>query len=123
MRQHASVSLIVKIGVVILLVEALVLTSLGIFYTNRFSAEIDRSLDERIRIPGVLMNRQLLRYESVADKQIMTELVGDEFIAGMVVSPDGDIYYALDAALVGTNIQDIPDLPLGLFSRGQLARA
>ena len=38
-------SLIFKMGTVVLLVEFLVLTSLGLYYTERFSREIDSHLE------------------------------------------------------------------------------
>lgn len=109
-------SLILNIGAVILLVEFLVLTSLGLFYTERFSAELDRFLEDNIRLPGELMNRQLLRYESVGDHEVMTELVGEEFLDGMVVGADGRVYYAYDPELVGKSVFDVPNVNPTLLS-------
>lgn len=110
-------SLIFKIGAAVLLVEFLVLTSLGLFYTNTFSREIDRFLVNNVQLPGKLMNRQLLRYESVGSEDVMKELVGEEFIDAMVIGAGGRIYYAFHPELVGKTIFDvseiIPDLLAG----------
>jgi len=103
-------SLILNIGAAVLLVEFVVLTSLGLFYTERFATEIDRYLENSISLPGELMNRQLLRYESVNNQEIMAELVGDEFLDGMVIGADGRVFYAHKPELVGKSIIDIPDI-------------
>jgi len=103
-------SLIFKIGAVVLLVEFLVLTSLGLYYTERFSSEVDRRIKNSAQLPGKLMNRQLLRYESVADKGVMIDLVGEEFIDGMVVGADGRVYYSFHPKDVGKNIFEIPEI-------------
>lgn len=108
MRQIKK-SLIVSLGTVVLLVEFFALTSLGLFYTERFSAELDKTLEDSINLPAKLMNRQLLRYESVTDRSVMTELVGEEFLDGMVLGGDGRVYYAYDQTLVGTPFTDLPE--------------
>lgn len=102
-------SLILNIGAVVLLAEILVLSSLGLFYTERFSNEIDRYQEDTIRLPGELMNRQLLKYESVADRDVMTELVGSELLDAMVVGAEGRIYYAYHKHLVGESAFNHPD--------------
>jgi hypothetical protein len=76
------------------MVEVSVLAAIGLYYFERFSMEVDKSIEAQVQIPGILMNRQLLRYESVADKVVMTELVGEEFVDGLVVGADSKIYYA-----------------------------
>ena len=100
-------SLIFKIGAAVLLVEILVLTSLGLFYTETFSREVDRFLMDNVQLPGKLMNRQLLRYESVGSEDVMKELVGEEFLDAMVIGAGGRIYYAYHPDMVGRNISEV----------------
>ncbi|MEF2232232.1 MAG: ATP-binding protein [Pseudodesulfovibrio sp.] len=109
-------SIIFKFGAVVLLVEFLALTSLGLFYTETFSREVDRYLTENIQLPGKLMNRQLLRYESVGSEEVMKDLVGDEFLDAMVIGSGGRIYYAFRPEAVGRNILDLPDIPPSLLT-------
>ena len=78
-------SLIWKISAIVILLESLILTPLGIYYTNRFSLEIDKRIETQVQLPGILMNRQLLMYKSVSNREIMTELVGEEFVDGIVI--------------------------------------
>jgi signal transduction histidine kinase/CheY-like chemotaxis protein/HAMP domain-containing protein len=90
------------------MVEVSVLAAIGLYYFERFSMEVDKSIEAQVQIPGILMNRQLLRYESVADKVVMTELVGEEFVDGLVVGADSKIYYAFKEKDVRKEIKDIP---------------
>ncbi len=110
-------SLILKIGTVVLIVEFLVLTSLGLFYTELFSHRLDQYLENAVNLPGELMNRQLLRYETVADHDVMTELVGEEFLDGMIVGADQRVYYAFNSELVGKSIEDIPGIDPTFFTQ------
>jgi len=109
-------NLILRIGAVVILVEFLVLTSLGLFYTERFSREVDRFLEDNVRLPGELMNCQLLRYESVGDRDVMVNLVGEEFEDGMVVDANGHVYYSFQPDHVGKNIFEIPGIDPGTLT-------
>eukprot|EP00828_Plagiopyla_frontata_P049521 TRINITY_DN9907_c0_g1_i2.p1 TRINITY_DN9907_c0_g1~~TRINITY_DN9907_c0_g1_i2.p1 ORF type:complete len:640 (+),score=262.39 TRINITY_DN9907_c0_g1_i2:1707-3626(+) len=109
-------SLILKIGAVVLLVECLVLTSLGLFYTETFSREVDRYLVDNVQLPGKLMNRQLLRYESVGSEDVMKELVGEEFLDAMVIGAGGRIYYAYNPAMVGNTVSEVSEIIPGLLA-------
>ncbi|MDD3310715.1 ATP-binding protein [Pseudodesulfovibrio sp.] len=109
-------SLIFKFSAVVLLVEFFVLTSLGLFYTETFSREMDRYLVESVQAPGKLMNRQLLRYESVGSEEVMKELVGEAFLDGMVVGAGGRIYYAFRPGLTGRNISEVPEARADLLT-------
>jgi signal transduction histidine kinase len=117
MANTRTQSLILRIGLVVVLIETAAFFAVGYYYTQRFSAELDASVRTQVQLPGLLMNRQLLRYESVADKRMMTELAGGEFVDGMIVGGDGNIYYALHPAVVGKNIRDLPDIDTKLFDK------
>ncbi len=107
MRHNLTRSLTFKLGVLVVLAEALVLAAIGFFYVERFSSEVDRGVAATVQMPGLLMNRQLLRYESVADKAMMTELVGEEFVDGLVFGADGHVYYALNPSDVGRTVDQV----------------
>lgn len=113
-------SLIVKISTAVLLVEFLALTSLGLFYTDRFSREVDRYLENNVSLPGELMNRQLLRYESVANREVMAEIVGEDFLDGMIIGADGQIYYSLRPELVGKPVAEVAGVNQVLLAEAQV---
>jgi signal transduction histidine kinase/DNA-binding response OmpR family regulator/HAMP domain-containing protein len=107
MRRFFTKYLSIRISAIIIMVEVFVLAAIGIFYFNRFSMEVDKRIETQVQIPGILMNRQLLRYESVADKEVMTELVGEEFVDGLVIGADSKIYYAFKEIDTRKDIKDI----------------
>lgn len=109
-------SLIFNLSVAIILVEIIALTLLGLFYTERFFSEVDKRTEASVRLPGDLMNHQLLRYESVSDAEVMTHLVGEEFIDGMVLGLDGRIYYASKQNLIGQSAFDLHTIGTDLLS-------
>ncbi len=108
-------SLLLKVAIIVVLGESLVLFGLGLYYITRFSEELDKALEVRIRLPGQLMNRQFLRYESVADGEVMTNLVGDEFVDGMIIGADGMVYYAYHPDNLGKRVTDIPGFDKSLL--------
>jgi len=110
-------SLIWKISAIVFLIESVILASLGIYYTNRFSLEIDKRIEMQVQLPGILMNRQLLMYESVSDRDIMTELVGEEFVDGIVFGANKAVFYTLNADYAGKTITDIPGLDPGWIDK------
>ena len=102
-------SLMFSIGAIIIAVEIFVFAVTGVFYTRRFSDEIDRRLSAQIQLPGTLMRHGLLNYESVVERETMTELVGENFTDGFVASTNGLIFYSLNEDYFGRNVADIPD--------------
>jgi two-component sensor histidine kinase/HAMP domain-containing protein len=108
-------SLSFKIGTIIILVEMIALTALGVVYINRFSNQVDRRIDAQAQLPGVLMDAGLLNFDAVSDPATMSELVGDELITGMVVGVNGNVFYALDPDLLGMDVADIPTVDTALF--------
>ncbi|MYL82335.1 HAMP domain-containing protein [Desulfovibrio aerotolerans] len=116
MEKTIKHSLTLTIGLVVILIETAAFFAVGYFYTQRFSAELDAAAWTKVQLPGILMNRQLLRYESVADANMMTELTGGEFVDGMVVGADGNVYYARDPLVVGRNVRDLDDIDARLFT-------
>ena len=84
-------SLAFKIGAAVIVTEILVLTGIGIPLNARHDADIDRRAVDRILIPGTLLQEHVLSYASVADRRIMTDLLGEELIGGMVVGGNGNV--------------------------------
>jgi len=117
MAKTVKRSLILTIGLVVVLIEAAAFFAVGYFYTQRFSAELDAAAWTKVQLPGMLMNRQLLRYESVADTNMMTELTGSEFVDGMVVGADGNVYYARNPLVVGKNVRELDGVDARLFDK------
>lgn len=114
MKQFFS-SLTFKIGIIIILIEIIVLTVTGYFYINRFNQQIDQRLQARVELPGKLVAKGLLGFGSIADDEIMTELVGENLTEGMVIGANKTIFYSLNPDYAQHKITDVPNISLNWF--------
>jgi len=85
-----------KIGSLIIVTEIVVLFALGMFYINRFSGQIETSVKQKFELPGYLLSKGLLRYESVQDSQTMEKLTGEALEQAFVIGTNNKIYYSLN---------------------------
>ncbi|WP_291856519.1 methyl-accepting chemotaxis protein [Marinilabilia sp.] len=97
-----------KIGVLIILTEFIALFALGIYYIDRFTSQIDQSLEHSFHTPAYLMSKGLLRYESAEDQDIMESLVGEPVEHCLIVGANGKIYFSLDPDYAGKAKEDVP---------------
>jgi len=93
--KQLSNSLAFKIGAAIVLTVIIVLFVMGLVYTNRFSNQVDEHIEAQVQIPGTLMNAGLLSLDSVTDREMMRELIGEELEDGMVVGINNNVFYSL----------------------------
>lgn len=89
-------SLAFKISISILLIEAAVLMTLGYYYINRFSHEIDQRILSQAQIPGKLMAQRVLNYDVVRDEKALERLTGLAVKKALVIRSDGMIFYGKD---------------------------
>ncbi len=103
-------SLAFKVGAAIIVTEILVLTGIGIPLIARHNADVDRRAIDRILIPSKLLQAGMLSYASVADRRIMTDLLGEELIGGMVVGGNGNVFHSLDPRNLGRDVGALPGI-------------
>ena len=103
-------SLTFKIGTIIILIEVAVLSMGGLFYIRRFSNAVDNQAENKVKLPGTLMNAGYLSLASLADQDAMKDLVGEELVESWAVSPDGKIFASLNPEYQNINIIDIPEI-------------
>ncbi len=103
-------SLRFKITLLVITVELLTLVGVGVFYTRRFSQEIDSAIIARLSIPGLLMTRGDLSFHAVSDKRTMDGLLGAPYSEGIVIGLDGQVYYSSDPARLDTHLDVIDGL-------------
>jgi two-component system, NtrC family, sensor kinase len=106
MRQFWS-SLAFRIGASVVAIEVLVLVGLGVYAVSRLGEEMERRTRERIVLPGEMMQRGVLSYDSVADRILMTNLIGQELEDGLVVGANGNIFHAMNSEYLGQDLRDI----------------
>jgi signal transduction histidine kinase/DNA-binding response OmpR family regulator len=100
-------SLAFKVGAAAIGVEVLMLSVIGFYYVNRFSKEIDTTLQSKIQIPGQLLSEGLLDYEAIGDANVMRILVGENLIETLVIGSNGQVYYSIDSSYVGRIVSQI----------------
>lgn len=118
MERRGRLSLAWRIGFAIVLVESVVLAVLGLIYTQRFAAAVDARVESQALLPGRLFNTGVLRFEAIADPETMQQVVGEQLVAGLIVSTAGVILLADHPAMVGRDVADV-----GLFDREALLSA
>jgi PAS domain S-box-containing protein len=117
MRKSFIHSLAAKTGTIVILVEIVVLSIFGAFYVNRFSREIDRQVEDRVQIPGVLMAEGVLSYSLVANGRKMERLVGQEVEQGMILSIAQRVFHTMNPETMGKRVAEIPGLNPDWFTR------
>lgn len=109
-------SLAVRAVLSVVAVELAVLAVIGTLAVDRLSAELDQRARERIAVPGALMERGVLSYESVADRAILTNLIGEELEEGMVVGANWNVFHALNPDHLGHDIRQLRGIDPAWFT-------
>lgn len=100
-------SIPLKICLSILCIEALLLTIVGIYYTNRFSVEIDEAVLQKVLLPAHLMSGRALNFDAVQDRAVISELLQEEVIKTFIVNIEGKVHYADDPQLEGVAYDEL----------------
>jgi signal transduction histidine kinase/CheY-like chemotaxis protein len=99
-------SLAFKLSLSIFLIASFLLSSLGIYYINKFSDEIDRNLYLRAQTPGELLNSGAISFEQLSDRDMLLKLVGDNILLSAMLSPEGTILRSTGSGLEDTHTED-----------------
>ena len=105
-------SLRFKVTLLVITVELLIFSAVGVFYTHRFNQEIDNAIIARLSIPGLLMTRGELSFDAVSDKRTMEGLLREPYSEGIVIGLDGHVYFSSNPARLETHLDEIDGLRL-----------
>lgn len=117
MKQTCLHSLAFKIGVVIIVIEVITLSTLGWYYIYRFREQVDRRVIANVQIPGKLIAQNLLPYHAVTNAELLKHFVGEEVVESMVIWVNGYVVHALRPELVGKLLTEVPELQPEWFSK------
>jgi len=109
---HFSKSLRFKVTLLVITVELLIFSGVGVLYTHRFNQEIDSAIIARLSIPGLLMTRGELSFEAVSDKRTMEGLLREPYSEGIVLGLDGHVYFSSNPVRLDTHLDKIGGLRL-----------
>ena len=101
-------SLAFKLSLSIFLIASVLLSSLGIYYIQKFADEIDRHLHLKAQIPGRLINEGALLRSQIRDREMLSHLVGEEIFVAVLTQSDGEILYSTDAEMEGLHLEEFP---------------
>jgi len=99
-----------RIGSLIIITEIVVLLGLGIFYTARFTGDLNTRFEYQVKAPGLLMSKGLLKYETVRDKAIMESIVSDSITDCMVIGANSKVYYSMTKEYEGKKLDDLKNI-------------
>ncbi|HRR55616.1 MAG TPA: PAS domain S-box protein [Acidobacteriota bacterium] len=111
MRRSWTDSILLRIAVGVLCIEAAGLGLLGWHYQRSVSNYFDSILTQKALTVGRLVNAGTFDLNFLLDPEVMRELVGEELIDGMVVTAEGTVVLALDRSLVGSRVTHLLNLP------------
>jgi methyl-accepting chemotaxis protein len=103
-------SSITRITVVIVIAQIAALSLLGLFNYRYFSNQIENRFISQMRVPGRLMIQAALRYRAVDDPDIMRQFVGESIEEALLVGADQKIYYSLNPAYRGKQLDGVENL-------------
>ncbi|MTI11430.1 sensor histidine kinase [Curvivirga aplysinae] len=115
-RRSLIGSLTFKVLSIVVLAQLLILSVGGYFYVGQLTKSIDATVENRLRSVGALLQDSQLKYTALSDRDVLTELVGDELLDGMVVGVNGTIYHSLNKSLLGQSISKLKHLKLNWFN-------
>ena len=104
-RTPFFLSLAFKLSLSIFLIASVLLSSLGIYYIRKFSAETDANLYLKAQIPVRLMSTGVLPRSYVHDCEMLSQLVGEEVLLALVIQSDGKVLYSTDRTLEGQPVE------------------
>jgi len=87
-------SLTFKINLAVLITVLMGFTATGLYFTHRFSAQVDNFLRDQARIPAQLMNQQALPYSAARNRRALSNLVGETVLCAAVMDQKGTIRYS-----------------------------
>ena len=106
-------SLAFKLAMFIFLINVAVFTALGVHYSRRFGAHVERQLASQSEIPAILMAESSLNYSMVRDKEALGRLIGCAVDDAMVIRDSGRILYSSTRGLEGEKLRHLdPNGPI-----------
>lgn len=100
-------SLITKIALLVICVEVLAFGVLGWFYVDRFSTAADEQLRARLQLVGKLIAEDELQLNAVSRTALMSDLLGADYINGVIVGGNERVIVSTDADHLGRSVRQV----------------
>jgi PAS domain S-box-containing protein len=100
-------SLIVKIALLVIGVEMIAFGVLGSFYIERFSTAADEQVRSRLQLVRQLIAQNELQINAISRTPLMSNLLGVNYLKGMVIGGNQRVIVSTDAAMLGHSIREV----------------
>ncbi len=91
-----------KLIIIITFIETITLGFFGRYFMMKFRGEIDSRFEKNARLPGELMNRQALTYDSARNLEALSEIVGEQVVEAVAISKTSKVLFSSDRSLENT---------------------
>ena len=88
------------------MISSVLLSSLGIYYIKKFTAEIDQRLYLAAQTPGNLISSGLIPQTAVRDRELLSRFVGEEVLLAWVDQADHLVLYSSEPGQEGTRADE-----------------
>lgn len=112
MLERLTGSLGVRVAAAVVVAELAILVLIGMFAVGRLNAALEQRTIDLVEKPGLLLTRGVMSLDAISDRETMRRLIGETLVDGMIVGGGGFVFYALDPAMVGRAVQDLPGFRL-----------
>jgi hypothetical protein len=104
------IGLISRIALLVVGVEIVAFGVLGGFYIERFNSAADGNLRSRLQLVEQMIANEELAVSSISRISLMSELLGAQYLKGVVVGGNGRVIIASEPAMLGQEARDDPGI-------------
>jgi PAS domain S-box-containing protein len=101
-------SLISRIALLIGIIEIIAFSVLTYLYINNFSSHIQQNLKNKIHTINTMIANEEIPASSLSQKTFMTNLIGEEYLEGMVIGNNKFIIVSTNPQYLGKKASELP---------------
>lgn len=102
--------LISRIALLVIAIEVAAFSTLGWFYTDRFSTAAEERIRSRLHLVAQMIATDNLPLSILARRQLMSDLVGAPCLSGIVIGGGGRVIVSSDPTYLGQPADGLPGL-------------
>lgn len=110
-----------RIAAAVMLVQAAVFATTGAVYLVWFESKLVHMAETMVLGPGRLIQSNQLSYAAISDRTKMQEIVGVGLVDAMLVGANGNVFHAMDPAMLGRQVSSIEGIDPAWFRGGDAA--
>jgi diguanylate cyclase (GGDEF)-like protein/PAS domain S-box-containing protein len=99
--------LIARVATLVVAIEVAAFSTLGWFYIDRFSSEMVQRTHASMRRVGELIASEQLPISVISQKKLLTDLIGEPYLNGMVVGGNGHVIVSTTPEYLGRRASEV----------------